>query len=161
MDNLQRREREQMRLNAARMFGQGGRQRDVVQRFGVARSTASKWYRMWREGGRGAMHQRRPPGRPRRLSDAQTEQLREELLKGPQAHGYATELWTLPRIGKLIEKRFGVRYHPGHLWWLLRRMGWSCQKPARQAKERDETAIRNWREKRWPALKRGPCAEAN
>lgn len=89
------------------------------------------------------------------------EQLREELLKGPPAHGYATELWTLPRIGKLIEKRFGVRYHPGHLWWLLRRMGWSCQKPARQAKERDEAAIRAWREKRWPAPERGLCAEAN
>jgi len=148
-----------MRFQAAGMFEQGLRQRDVVRRFGVARSTASKWYQMWREGGREAMRSHRASGRPRRLTDDQLQQLEEELLKGPQAHGHITDLWTLPRIAKLIKKVFGVRYHPGHVWWLMRRMGWTCQKPSRRAKERDEEAIRKWREERWPRLKRGHCAK--
>lgn len=150
-----------MRLEAAKMFEQGLRQRDVVRRFGVARSTASKWQQMYREGGLEAMRSRRASGRPRRLSDEQVEQLADELLKGPEAHGYTTNLWTLPRIAQVIRKLFGVRYHAGHVWRLMRRMGWTCQKPARRAKERNEEAIRQWREERWPRLKRGQSAKAN
>ena len=142
------------------MFEQGGRQRDVVRQLGVARSTASKWHARWLEGGLEALRARPVPGRPRRLSDAELGQLEEALLQGPQAHGYSTELWTLPRMTRLIAKRFGVRYHPSHVWKLLRRMGWSCQKPARRAKERDEAAIRHWRRYVWPAVKRGQCAQA-
>ena len=150
-----------MRLEAAEMFEQGLRQRDVVRRFGVARSTASKWEQMYREGGLEAMRSRRASGRPRRLTDKQVEQLADELLRGPEAHGYTTNLWTLPRIAQVIKKLFGVRYHAGHVWRLMRRMGWTCQKPARRAKERNEEAIRQWREERWPRLKRGQCAKAN
>jgi transposase len=150
-----------MRLAAAKMFEQGQRQRDVVRRFGVARSTASKWHQMWREGGREAMRSRRASGRPRRLTDDQVEQLKDELLKGPEAHGYTTNLWTLPRIAQVIKKLFGVRYHAGHVWRLMRRMGWTCQKPARRAKERNEEAIRQWRQERWPRLKRGQCAKVS
>jgi len=29
-------------------------------------------------------------------------------------------------------------------------MGWSCQKPSRQTRERDETAVRQWRAEDWP-----------
>jgi transposase len=67
---------------------------------------------------------------------------------------------TVSRIGKLIQRLFGVRYHDHHVWWLLGRMGWSCQKPARQAKQRDEAAIERWRKVEWPATKRGLCAKA-
>jgi len=116
---------------------------------------------MYREGGLEAMRSRRASGRPRRLTDKQVEQLADELLKGPEAHGYTTNLWTLPRIAQVIRKLFGVRYHAGHVWRLMRRMGWTCQKPARRAKERNEEAIRQWREERWPRLKRGQCAKAN
>ena len=107
------------------------------------------------------MRSRRASGRPRRLTDDQVEQLASELLKLPEAHGYTTNLWTLPRIAQVIKKLFGVRYHAGHVWRLMRRMGWTCQKPARRAKERNEEAIRQWREERWPRLKRGQCAKAS
>ena len=155
-----RRKQEQLRLQAATMFARGKRQCDVVRELGVAKSTASKWHARWREGGREALRARRAPGRPRRLSDAEVGQLETALLAGPQRHGYATELWTLPRITELIATRFGVRYNPSHVWKLLHRMGWSCQKPARQAKERDAGAIQHWRRYVWPAIKRGHCAPA-
>lgn len=155
-----RRRQEQVRLRAAGMFGQGMKQVEVVRALGVSRSAVSKWHAAWEQGGWEALKARRNPGRPSRLTEAQRQALEEALLAGPRAHGYDTELWTVARIGKLIRKLFGIRYHDSHVWWLLRRLGWSCQKPARRAKQRDEAAIEGWRKERWPALKRGPSTAA-
>jgi transposase len=80
------------------------------------------------------------------------------LLQGARASGYGTEVWTLQRVADVIAQRTGVVYHPGHVWRLLRYMGWSRQRPARRAKERDEAAIEHWVKTTWPALKGGPSA---
>jgi hypothetical protein len=80
------------------------------------------------------------------------------LHEGPNAHGYATDLWTLPRIRDVIERVSGVRYHEGHVWRVMRQLGWSLQKPTTRARERDEEAIRRWVRERWPQLKKTPHA---
>ena len=73
-----------------------------------------------------------------------------------RAHGFATDLWTLDRVAEVIETQTGVRYHPGHVWKLLRdRLGWSRQRPARQAIERDDEAVARWVAVEWPRIKRG------
>ena len=94
-------------------------------------------------------------GRPPWLTDAQKERLQGALLEGADAHGFGTDLWTLPRITELIERLFDVRYHPGHVWWVLRDLGWSVQRPTTRAKERDEAAIARWVRREWPRLKKG------
>ena len=76
------------------------------------------------------------------------------LKRGPQALGYESGLWTSARVAHLIEKECGVRYHAGHAWRILRQLGWSCQRPAGRALERDEEKIRRWKQKRWPELKK-------
>jgi transposase len=78
------------------------------------------------------------------------------LLKGATAHGFSTDLWTLPRVATVIARTYGVQYHPAHVWKILRGEGWSCQKPERRAKERDELAIQRWRTERWPHIKKRP-----
>lgn len=153
-----RRRQEALRLQAAEMFQQGVRQANIVRALGVSRSAISKWHTAWQAGGRQALLARPNKGRPSRLTDGQKAQLEEELLKGPRAHGYQTELWTIARIGKLIHKLFAVRYHNSHVWLMMTQLGWSCQKPARRAKQRDEAAIEGWRKVRWPKIKRGHCA---
>jgi transposase len=65
-------------------------------------------------------------------------------------------LWTSARVADLIEKECGVAYHPGHVWRLLRLLGWSCQRPTGRAIERDEQAIAQWKRKRWPEIKKKP-----
>ena len=67
------------------------------------------------------------PGRPSRLTDDQKQELEAILLKGAVAAGFPTDLWTLPRVAQVIEREFGVKYHPGHVWHILQDMGWSCQ----------------------------------
>ena len=78
------------------------------------------------------------------------------LKRGPEALGYATGLWTAARVAHLIEQECGVQYHPGHVWRLLRQLGWSCQRPTGGALERDEAAIRRWKQRRWPEIKKKP-----
>ena len=99
------------------------------------------WYHKWKEGGAPALHRRSPGGPRPKLSPQQLQQWEHELLKGPRHHGYKTQLGTLQRITRLIKRLFGVSYHPGHVFKILRAMGWSCQQPARQAREREEAGI--------------------
>jgi transposase len=69
----------------------------------------------------------------------------------PAPHGFDTDHWTLARITTLIERLTGVRYHPGHVWKLLRqRLHYRLQRPARRAVERDEQAIARWVAEDWP-----------
>jgi transposase len=88
------------------------------------------------------------------LSPNQKRQLEKILLRGSLAAGYSSELWTCPRVAEVIRREFGVKYHADHVWRLLRGLNWSCQKPERRARERDEKAIRRWRERDWPRIKK-------
>lgn len=150
---------EQRRLRAARLFERGASQAEVARRFQVSRTTASRWWQTWREQGVEGLRAAGRAGRKPWLSDAQLTRIERELLRGPRAHGYATELWTLPRIRDVIERTTGVHYHPGHVWKLMRKLGWSLQKPTTRARERDETAIRHWVRHGWPAVKKTPNAK--
>ena len=111
---------------------------------GVTGRTVRRWWASYREGGLAAVRAKPVPGRAPKLTDAQKKHLEELLLKGARAAGFPTDLWTCPRIGKLITDRFGVRYHVDSLPRLLRSLGWSPQKPQRRAAERNERRIRNW-----------------
>ena len=103
-----------------------------------------------------ALRPKPTPGRPPRITPPQRAKLLKSLLKGARAHGFSTDLWTLPRVAEVIARTCGVRYHPAHVWKILRGEGWSCQKPERRAKERDEAAIQRWRTDRWPHIKKRP-----
>ena len=80
--------------------------------------------------------------------------LERDLLKGPKAFGFPTDLWTCPRVAQVIRRRYRVKYHVDHVSRLLRSMGWTPQKPERRARERDERAIRGWIRKDWPRVKK-------
>jgi len=134
------------RLRAAEMFAAGRRQVDVTVELEVFQQTASRWYRQWIEGGREALEAPVVPGTG--LDDTQIAAIREELLKGPRAHGFATGVCTLGRVAIVIERLTAVQYGPTQTWTILRtRLGWSRQRPARRAVERDEDAIVAWRER--------------
>src|SRR5204862_5695530 len=64
------------------------------------------------------------------------------------------EVWTCARVARVIEEEFGVRYHKDHVSRLLRELRWTPQVPIRRAIQRDEDAIRRWRDAVWPELRR-------
>jgi len=145
------------RLSAARLFAEGATQADVARRLGVSRVSAMRWYRIWRKSGKDGLGEAKLLGRPSQLGPQQLGRIEAALLKGPQAHGYSTELWTLPRVAAVVEQVSGVRYHPGHVWRVLRGLGWSLQRPTLRARERDEEAIAQWKRHIWPRAKKTPA----
>src|SRR5205807_9872837 len=68
--------------------------------------------------------------------------------------GFRGDVWTCARIARVIEEEFGVRYHRGHVGRLLKELRWTPQVPIRRALQRDEEAIRRWRDEVWPELLR-------
>ena len=148
-------ELEARRRQAVSLLGEGLALREVARQVASSPSSVKRWKEVARTGGKQALAAKPHPGRPPRLSAKQKEQLLRLLLKGATAHGYPSQLWTLPRIAEVIEKHFAVRYHPSHVWKLLRACGWSAQKPQRRARERDEPEIERWRRERWPHIKKG------
>jgi transposase len=144
------------RMKAAAMFARGKRQVDVVTELGVSAQTASRWYRGWAEEGRKGLAGAGRAGRVRKLGDAQLAEVEAALAKGSRANGFPTEMWTLGRVADVIETVTGVRYSQTQTWTILRqRLGWSRQRPARRAVERDEEAIATWVKEDWPRIKKG------
>ncbi len=127
---------------------------EVARRLGVSPAAVSRWKKISQQAGRDGLKAKPHPGRRPKLTVRQRQKLERLLLKGPLAHGYMTDLWTLKRIAEVIERRFGVRYDPSGVWHVLRGIGWSCQKPEGRARERDEEAIARWRQQDWPRIKK-------
>lgn len=147
---------ESRRRRAAALFRKGIPQADVARALEVSRQSVSRWYEQWRQGGDAALKQAARAGRPPLLSAAQLGAVEKVLLKGAVAYGYPNELWTLRRVAEVIEIKTGVRYHEGHVWRVLRGLGWSRQRPARRAVERDQEKIETWVKESWPDLKKSP-----
>ncbi len=141
-------------MRAARLFALGMAQAMVAKRLGVTRAAVYYWHKEWQTKGRKGL-EKKVSGPKRRITTTKLRHIEEKLLRGPEQAGYTTNLWTLERIGRLIADVTHVRYGQTHVWRILRRMGWSVQKPARRAKERDEEAMARWIKVKWPSIKKG------
>ncbi len=132
----------------------GKRPAQVAHAVGVARQTAYTWKAVLDEGGIDALRAMPSRGRPARLDEQQLQSLGRMLLDKPAEHGFGTELWTLKRVGLLIERQYGVKFGQTQIWRILGGLGFSVQRPERRAMERDEDAVQTWTRKTWPGLKK-------
>ena len=146
---------EKRRLRAIALLQSGKTYRAVAAEVGSSLSSVVRWHQAYRKKGKKALRPRPTPGRPPLLSSREKKQLEEILLMGAVSFGYPTDLWTLKRVGQVVEKRFGIRYSIANLWKLMASLGWSCQKPETRARERDEKAIAYWKRYVWPHIKKG------
>ncbi len=149
----EQRRRERLRLEAAGRFARGDGINEIARDLRVTPGSVRRWRRAWAGGGTAALWSKGPVSREK-LSGQQWARLEQELRKGPLAHGFAgDQRWTLGRIKTLIGKLFHVGYTAEGVWRLMRRHGWSCQVPVRQALERDEAAVAVWKAEVWPDIK--------
>jgi transposase len=147
---------ERRRLQAARLLQKGVSEAEVARRVGVHRQSVNRWAQQLAAGGREALKRAPRTGRPPQLSAADVRRIEHGLKRGPEALGYRTSLWTAWRVADLIERECGVKYSTVHAWRVLRAVGWTPQRPAGRALERNEAAIRRWKRVRWPELKKTP-----
>jgi transposase len=141
-------------LQALRLSEQAWYQRDIAAALDVSEETVSRWLARVREGGPEALRSRPRPGHPPKLSPTLKRLIPEFLWHGPEAYGFRGQVWTCARIARVIEEELGVRYHKDHVGRLLKELRWTPQTPIRRAIQRDEVAIRLWREEVWPDLLR-------
>jgi transposase len=146
-------ELERRRRHAVALLHQGESPTVVARILGVHRVTLYAWLR--REQQPGGLAAKPRLGRPPGLTDAQLAHLEQLLLQGAKAHGWPNDLWTSRRIAELIRRRFGVSYHPDHVGRFLHtRLRWSCQKPQRRARERNDAEIDRWKRDEFPRILR-------
>jgi len=143
-------------MRAARLLEKGVSEAEVARRVGAHRQSVNRWAQQLARGGRRALKRAPRTGRPPQLSAADRQRIVQGLKRGPEALGYRTGLWTAWRVADLVERTCEVKYSTVHAWRLLRSLGWTPQRPAGRALERDEEAIRRWKRERWPALKKTP-----
>ncbi len=154
---LTRSQMEERRLAGARLLGEGKlSQAKIARELGVDKSTVSQWRTILERTGVEGLKARISGGRPPRLSEQGQQQLLADLRKGAQAHGYPDERWTLSRIAAVLRDSQGIRYDPDHLSVVMRRLGWSVQRPQSKAALRDEQKTQTWLETTLPEeLKKG------
>jgi transposase len=153
---------EARRMRAAELFDKGMIPAEIARQEGVSHQIVSEWRKAWWRSGLDGLRGAGRAGRKPKLTADQLANVEEALAKGAEANGYTTDLWTLPRVAEVIEHATGVSYHPGHVWYVLRdQLGWTWQRPARRAVERNDEAIEHWVRKRWPQVKKGRGARTH
>jgi transposase len=142
------------RFRALYLKRRGWIQRDIAEALDASEVTVSRWLARARDGGPEALRARPAPGRSPRLTPYQVRSIPEFLGHGPEAYGFRGQVWTCARIAKVIEWEFGVRYHKDHVGRMLKGLHWTPQQPIRRAIQRDDEAVRRWRDENWPDLLR-------
>jgi len=149
---------EARRFRAYALAQQGWSQTAIAEALGVSQPAVSQWLAKARAQGVEALRTHKPPGRVAKLTPAQRAELTGLLQQGAEAHGFAGDVWTSPRVQQVIRRQFGVTYCDRQVRRILRRLQWTRQKPATRATQRDEAAIARWRRVRWRRLKKGHAA---
>ncbi len=146
--------REARRIQAWKLKQKGWKQQDIAEALGVTPGAVSQWMGRVKEGGVEALDHRPSPGAKSRLSQEQQQRLLSLLTQGAEAHGFRGDVWTQPRVARLIKRELGVSYHPRHMGRLLKSLGWSNQKPEHRASQRNDVAIETWRTEDWEEVKK-------
>jgi transposase len=147
-------ELEAIRIRAVRAVLAGQPQITVARSLGVHSVTVAKWMARHRREGEAGLAPRPTPGRPRFLTPDQDQQVRVWLSQKPTTHGFSTDLWTARRVAELIRRRFGIAFHPNYLRAWLTQRGYSPQRPARRARQRNEANITHWVANDWPRIQK-------
>lgn len=123
LSSLTREDMETRRLAAANDLLTGVTQSQVARRYGVSRTTASRWHRSIVHKGFEGMRRRRATGRPSRLTADQVDAIRTMYFEGAAAHGFPSDRWTTGRLAAAIDKQFSIRYDQDHVGRLMHKFG--------------------------------------
>lgn len=156
---LTREQMEERRLEGGRLLKAGKlSQAEIARRLGVSRATVSDWAKTVEAKGMRGLRKRKAAGSQSKLNPVQKQKLKHMLDRGALANGFPTDRWTLERVRQLIQQRFEITYHPNYLNRLLRKLGFSPQKPLPQAIEQEKELVQAWMQRDWPRIKKVAAA---
>lgn len=152
--SLSHKDKEKRRFKAAKMFEKGSKKSEIAGKLGVTPTAVNQWYKAWEEGGVEALKSIGASGPRSELTPEKRKAFKGAILKGPRNFGYETDLWTLPRLQAVMKKVNGIVFSEVWIWHIVRDLGFTPQKPQVKARQRDEKAIKEWKEKTLPNLKK-------
>lgn len=150
-------ELEARRKQAMKLLQQDFPPTEVAEIVGASRRSVNRWKNAYEEEGWKGLEAKENPNRGRnpKLPEEKLPELEELLLEGAEAHGFEGQLWTLPRIVRLIEEEFDTSVSIWSARRYLEKLDWSNQRPQRRAVERDPERIDEWRGN-WPYREKKP-----
>ncbi|MBE7508232.1 MAG: IS630 family transposase [Planctomycetia bacterium] len=152
---LDRSTQEHVRKLAIQRIQAGESATAVARSLGFYRTNVYRWLRSYRRGGDAALNRRKAPGAKPKLTEGQKRKVRQWIVgKDPRQYGFDFGLWTRKIVGALIFERFGISYTLPAVGRLLAQLEITPQKPLRRAYQRDEEAVRRWKEQTYPQLRR-------
>jgi len=152
--SLSREQREKVRFKAGKLFKKNIPQAEIARRLKVTPAAVNYWRTEWDKHGKEGLKSKGHPGFQSRLTEDKRILFKQAILKGPLEYGFETNLWTLSRLATVMKKVTRIKFGHNHTWEIVRELGFTCQKPQVRAVQRDEAAIKAWKEKRLPGLKK-------
>lgn len=144
------------RFHAIALSIEGYTTSQIARTLKVHRSSVPLWIEQWNTHREVGLLEGQRSGRPSDLDAQQQRQLQEILDEGPAAYGLESGIWTSPAISSVIAQEFGVDYHPGHVRKLLKRLGYSVQRPTTRLVQADLAQKNRWVRYTYPRLKKKP-----
>lgn len=146
-------ELERRRRRAVALVDAGETPTDVARILGVTPTSLHRWRRLARRPD--GLAAKRALGPAPRLTDQQWVALEALLRQGALVHGWPNHLWTAQRVAVLVQRHFGIHYHPDHLRRMLRRrLHWTSQKPQKHARQCNDKEVERWIADDWPRILR-------
>jgi transposase len=142
------------RIHALLALAQGQSVSDVAEMLSLGEQTVRDYRNQYLFKGMASLAYKAPPGRPSKRTKTQRQQLAEWIKASPQEAGYTSGCWNTPMIQDLIQRHFGVAYHPHYIATLLKNMGFSSQKARLVSDHLNEAKRLEWRHTRWPKILR-------
>ena len=140
------------RIHALLALAQDLSVREVAEMLALGEQTVRDYRNAFLLKGVASLVYKRPPGRPSKLTKTQRKELAALIKAGPQTAGYTSGGWNTPMIQDLIERRFGVTYHPHYIATLLGNLGFSYQKARFVSDHLNEAKRLAWRQRAWPRI---------
>ena len=145
---------EEIRIRSVRQIEKGESPEILAKTLGFSPRAVYNWIAKYREGGIDALRAKRVPGRPPKLSGRDVQWLVRTITdKTPLQLRLPFALWTREIIRDLIRDRCGVKLSGVSVGRLLKKLGFSPQRPLRRAYEQDRAAARAWVQHEYPAIR--------
>lgn len=145
---------EELRIRTVNAVLNGMTQTEAAKVFGVSRRAVVKWIRVYKKGGSQALERRKKGSRKGgKIQPEHAEQIKNIVKNNcPDALGLPYYLWTRQAVADLVFKLFGIRLSKWQIGRYLKRWGFTPQKPAKKAYEKDQNAVTNWIEKEYHTI---------
>ena len=150
---LDHKTREAIRIRAVQQVESGESPEIIIKALGFHRSRIYDWIAKYRNGGLEALRAKKITGRPTTLNGKQIQKLYAIIVdKNPLQLKFEFALWTRDIIREVIKDQFDLKLSAVSVGRLLKKMGFSPQKPLRRAYQQDKDRVEKWLNEEYPVI---------